>query len=338
MEETYYVGLDVHKKTVSYCVKRANGETVREGRVAARRADLENWAAGMPGPWVGTMEATMFTGWIYDCLKPRAEELKVAHPAMLKALAAGKHKDDRGDAEKMADLTRCDLVPEVWMAPPRIRELRRVLRYRNLLMGQAVQLKCRIASLLMETGTEYDANRLHGARYFAELVDGLADVPESVTELLKMSRRGLETLGWMDRSLLRGLERIPGLRERTLLLQTIPAVGRITALTWALEIGDPHRFSSIGKAVSYCGLCAGRNSSAGKERRGSISKQRNPHLQTVLVESAKLAPRWSPRLAEVYQRARLRGDHNRATLEVARKLVAWLMAVDRSGRPFRHPA
>lgn len=118
----------------------------------------------------------------------------------------------------------------------------------------------------------------------------------------------------------------------------VPAVGRITALTWALEIGDPGRFGSIAKAVSYCGLCAGRNSSAGKDRRAPISKQRNPHLQTVLVEAAKLAPRWSPRLAEVHAKARLRGDHNRATLEVARKMVAWLMAVDRSGRPFQHRA
>lgn len=257
MKETYYVGLDVHWKTVSYCVKRADGETVREGRVAARRAELERWAEGMPGPWVGTMEATMFTGWIHDRLKPRARELKVAHPAMLKALAAGKHKDDRGDAEKLADLTRCGLVPEVWMAPPRVRELRRILRYRNLLVGQAVQLKCRIASLLMETGTEYDAGRLHGRSCFAELTAGLQDVPDSVTKLLRMGRMGLETVTWMERSLLRGLERMPELRQRTLPLRTVPAVGRITALTWALEIGDPHRFSSIAKAAGYCGLYAG---------------------------------------------------------------------------------
>ena len=59
------------------------------------------------------------------------------------------------------------------------------------------------------------------------------------------------------------------------------------------------------------------------------------HLQTVLIEAAKLAPRWNPQLAEVHERELERGHRNRATLEVARKLVAYLLAVDKSGKPFR---
>ena len=87
MAETYYVGLDIHKKVVSYCVKRACGEVVDEGVIAARRKDLLRWGKQLRGRWIGAMEATLFTGWIYDTLKPLAEELKVAHPAMLKAIA-----------------------------------------------------------------------------------------------------------------------------------------------------------------------------------------------------------------------------------------------------------
>ena len=72
-----------------------------------------------------------------------------------------------------------------------------------------------------------------------------------------------------------------------------------------------------------------------KEQRGPLSKQRNAWLQTALIEAAKLAPRWNPQLAEVYQRELERGHRNRATLQVARKLVAYLMAVDKSGQPFQ---
>ena len=79
---------------------------------------------------------------------------------------------------------------------------------------------------------------------------------------------------------------------------TIPAVGPITALTWALEVGEVKRFSSIKKAISYCGLCGDEKSSAGIRKRTPISKQRNKHLQTVLVEAAKMAPRLSPALAQ----------------------------------------
>ena len=75
-------------------------------------------------------------------------------------------------------------------------------------------------------------------------------------------------------------------------------------------------------------------SSADKQQRGPISKQRNAHLQTVLIEAAKLAPRWNRQLAELHERELQRGDRNRATLAVARKLVAYLLAVDKSGKPF----
>lgn len=70
---------------------------------------------------------------------------------------------------------------------------------------------------------------------------------------------------------------------------TIRGVGEVTALTWALEVGDPGRFSSARKAVSYYGLCSAQKESAGKNQRVPISKQRNKHLQTILIEAAKLA-------------------------------------------------
>ena len=112
-------------------------------------------------------------------------------------------------------------------------------------------------------------------------------------------------------------------------------MGEITALTWALEVGDPYRFASIADAVSYCGLTAALRSSAGKQQRGPISKQRNAWLQTALIEAAKLAPRWNPQLAQLYAQQLERGHANRATLQVARKLVAYLLAVDKSGQPFK---
>ena len=86
--------------------------------------------------------------------------------------------------------------------------------------------------------------------------------------------------------------------------------------------------------MSYCGLTSALNASADKQQRGPISKQRNAHLQTVLIEAAKLAPRWNKPLAALHERELKRGDRNRATLAVARKLVAYLLAVDKSGQPF----
>ena len=76
------------------------------------------------------------------------------------------------------------------------------------------------------------------------------------------------------------------IRDRVQRLMKIPGIGKVTALTWALEIGDPGRFNKIGQAISYCGLCSAQKESAGKIHRGPISK----YLQTVLIEAVKLAP------------------------------------------------
>jgi transposase len=335
MSSIDYIGFDIHKKAISFCAKAQDGHILDEGVIPGRRPDLSAWARKRSRPWVGAMEATLFTGWVYDHLKPLAKELKVAHPLMLRAIAASKKKNDQVDARKIADLLRCDLLPECYMAPSAIRELRRVLRYRNLIVRQATRMKNRISGLLMETGTSYNKERLHGKAYFQELLGSLRETPQSVVELLKLSRKQLEFFTSIQKRLLKGLNQHPQLKERVERLQSIRGVGEIVALTWALEIGEVERIPSIRQGVSYCGLTSAQRNSAGKEQRGPISKQRNQHLQTILIEAAKLAPRYNPQLAAVHERELKRGNCNRATLAVARKLVAYLMTVDKSKRPFQ---
>lgn len=128
----YFIGLDVHKKTISYCVKDAAGRVHQEGKIGATRRDLDSGIGALPQPRTIAMEATIFTGWIYDHLLPHAEKVKVAHPLMLRAIAAAKKKNDRIDAGKIADCLRCDFLPECHMASTEIRDQRRTLRYRNL--------------------------------------------------------------------------------------------------------------------------------------------------------------------------------------------------------------
>src|SRR5260370_41098624 len=129
MQSMYYLGLDVHKKTISYCVKDASGQIHAEGAIPATRWDLDRCMKMLPRPWTVAMEATMFTAWIYDHLKPHAAAVKVEHPLMLRAIAVAKKKNDHIDAKKIAECLRCDFLPECYMASTAIRERRRSLRY-----------------------------------------------------------------------------------------------------------------------------------------------------------------------------------------------------------------
>ncbi len=80
----HYIGFDVHKKSISYCVKTADGRIVEEGKLRATHDALRQWAGKRQGPWHGAMEATLFSGWIYDVLEPFAAELQMGHPALMK--------------------------------------------------------------------------------------------------------------------------------------------------------------------------------------------------------------------------------------------------------------
>ena len=84
MQAMYYIGLDVHKRTISYCVKDVSGRIHLEGTIPATRIDLDRWIRILPQPWMAAMEATVLTGSIYDHLFPHAEAMKVAHPLMLR--------------------------------------------------------------------------------------------------------------------------------------------------------------------------------------------------------------------------------------------------------------
>src|SRR6266566_8380855 len=84
MTALHYIGFDVHKKTISFCIKTAAGEIIEEGVVAAQREVLRQWAAARPQPWRGAMEAMLFGGWIYGTLQPYSQELEIAHPAKMK--------------------------------------------------------------------------------------------------------------------------------------------------------------------------------------------------------------------------------------------------------------
>jgi transposase len=148
----------------------AGGAVLGEGTIPSARQSLDGWIRTLSRPWTVAMEATMFTGWIYDHLLPHASAVKVAHPLMLRAIAAAKKKNDRIDASKIADCLRCNFLPECYMASTEVRERRGTLRYRKLLVRQNVQLRNKVSQMLMESGVVYNKQKLHKVGYFKQLM------------------------------------------------------------------------------------------------------------------------------------------------------------------------
>ena len=167
---SYYVGLDVHRQTISYGSKRSDGMIVREGKVPAHRAALSDWAREFDAPWCAGLEATICSHWIYWHLKTLATEVVMGQPAKLKAISTTKRKNDSLDARMLADLLRCQLFPACYVPPQKLELLRRKLRHRALLVRTHVMLKNKISGLLIAAGIDYATQQLHGQRYFADLL------------------------------------------------------------------------------------------------------------------------------------------------------------------------
>jgi transposase len=122
---------------------------------------------------------------------------------------------------------RCDFIPECYMASSEIRERRRTLRYRNLLVRQTVQCKNKIAQMLMEAGVSYTKEKLHHRGYFHQLLANNNEIDESLRPLLRLSRENIVRLRRTEAALVRSLKRDPLLTERVKRLMSIPAVDRL---------------------------------------------------------------------------------------------------------------
>jgi transposase len=177
-------------------------------------------------------------------LKSHADRLRMAQPARLKAISAAKRKTDSLDAHMLANLVRCDLFPDCYVLTPEHERLRRLLRHRTFLVRLEVMLKNKVAGLLIQTGLAYETKRLHGKKYFHALLEGMDAtriLDPDLRQLIDFDRAELERIKAVDRGIVTSLLRDPRLSERVTRLQTIRGVGEVTALTWALETGEPAR-------------------------------------------------------------------------------------------------
>ena len=208
----------------------------------------------------------------------------MAHPLATKAIGAGRVKNDAIDAATLAQLLRTNLLPEAWIAPPEVRELRRLVRMRASLVRIRSRLKCQVHAICADAGIPVAASDLFGRKGRTGL-ETLVLPPVTASRLAAHLRLiddvGREIIA-ADREIVaafRGDDRV-----RRLL--PIPGIGILNAATIVAEIGDVTRFPSAAHLASWAGLTPTERSSADHVRRGHISKQGSRWLRWTMVEAA----------------------------------------------------
>jgi transposase len=239
------------------------------------------------------------------------------HPLRCKAIASARLKNDKVDAAILAQLLRADLLPEAWIAPPAVRQLRALLRHRASLVRLGTQLRNRIHAVAADFG--YDRTGSYwtgpGRGWLAELA--LPPVSrEIVTDCLAFIDALAPETGRIDAELRQYAKADP----RVKLLTTLPGIGQFTALVILAEIGDLTRFPSARKLASWAGLTPTVRGSDLSVRHGHISKQGSAWLRWVLNQAAQTAKR-SPEFHATYTAIAKRRGKKIATIAISRQLL-----------------
>ena len=322
-----YVGIDVHRKRSQVAVVDGKGEVLANRNVPHGAEPILKVIGGLPPGTPAAFEAAYGTSWLVQLLEDYGFAPHLVHPSRCKAIASARLKNDKVDAAILAQLLRADLLPEAWIAPPAIRQLRALLRHRVALVRLRTRLRNRIHAIVADYGYDRPAGEYWsgpGRAWLASLQ--LPAVSRELVEddlgLIGALQDRIDRLDWGIRQRARSDPRVKVLTQ-------LPGVGPFTALVILAEVGDISRFASARKLASWAGLTPTVRGSDRVAHYGHISKQGSVWLRWVLCEAAQTAKR-SPEFAGTFQRIAQRRGKKIATTAIARKLAtrAWHLLAD----------
>jgi transposase len=326
--KTVFVGLDYHASSVQVCVLAG------DGRVLLNRSCANDWRAvvGAVRQQCGgevnvqaAIESCCGAADLADELLSRGWSVHLAHPGYVARMKQSPDKTDFGDARMLADLQRVGYLPRVWLAPEEVRELRRLVHYRQTLAKERKNLKLQMGATLREARQKPPANTNPWTKAWLAWLDARAELSPNARHITTRRLRRLAALQEELRQVDKRLERQT--REDPLVqkLLTIPGIGLVTATTLRAEIGRFDRFRTGKQLARFCGLSP-RNASSGQRQADSgLIKAGNNELRALLIETAHRLIRCDDRWTALAGRLSSRGKRTGVIIAaVANRWVRWL--------------
>jgi transposase len=322
------VGIDVGKKICRASIKDTHGAILGEFSFSNDSAGIESLIVNVKryGDARAVVESTG-NMWIriHDALEDSGIDVVLANPVKTKMIAEAKIKSDRLDSRVLADLLRGDLVYESYVPSREFREKRSLVRHRVSLVRVRTALGNRIHALLDRYGYRSELSDIFGkagVEWLGSLQ--LSPIDQVIMDTSIASIEGLDSqIDVVSREVAKYAWNSRDVR----LLLSMNGVDVFSAMVIATEIVDIRRFATPWKLVSYAGLAPGSRESAGKTRRGRITKQGSKWLRWIMVQSARQAARHDVRFKAYYERIQRKKGDAKAIVAVAKEMlvVIWHM-------------
>ena len=336
-----YVGMDLHKKTSSFCVMKHLGEVLLEQTIQTTPEEVKAFIKKIQklkdtkGKEIHlVLEPVSQSCFYIEFIQKLNVKVHLAHPLKVKAISSAKAKTDKIDAKILADLLRANLLPEAYCSPLEVREWKEISRTRSSLVKQRTQIKNKIHAILFRNAIIYPK----GSLFTKKGIEWLQNLELDQYYKFEINLY-LETLNSLDKQIQKAEEKIKEKVKETKemeLLKTIPGISDITAITIMSEIGDIKRFESAKQLHSYAGLVPSIYSSGGKTKTGKISKQGSKYLRYALIEVAHHQLRLKKQigLKWFYQRTSETKGNKTAAVATARKLLTVIYQILKEQRPY----
>jgi len=311
---------------------------VESGKRVGRRlehasGEAERFYRSLAGERVRVgIEASGNTQWFERLLQQLGIELLIGDAARIRAWEVRRQKTDRRDAERLLQLLEAEKFPSIWTASAAERDLRQLLQHRHKLVEMRTGVKNQLQHVALNQGLQKKRQLWtgQGQQWLRELT--LPHWTDRRREDLLLLLAGLEPA---IAELTRAVEQAAEQDERARRLMTHPGVGPVTALAFVLVIGDVKRFACSRKLTSYLGLIPREESSGQRRRLGSISKQGNTLLRTLLVEAGQTAAQYDAELRRAYGRLCHKKQYTGiGKVMVARKLAVRLYWMWKNEQPY----
>jgi transposase len=323
--EVRYIGLDVHKHYITVGGMNARQEMV----LRLRNVEMERfkrWAE--ENLWQSdevVLESTTNTWDIYDTVAPLVKQVVVANPAEVKQIANARVKTDNQDVIRLLRLLIAGMIPEVWVPPVDVRELRALISYRWRLVKMATAIQNRMHSLLHRHNLQAPDGKVDTGenRVWWEQVQLSSLERLRLNQELKMLRLVRDHIVEVEHELGR-LSTSERWAKQSVHIMQLPGVGIIVTMTVLSAIGDIRRFPSARKLVGYAGFGAGVHDSGQKHQNKGVTKSGRKELRWAMVEAAWQAIRSNPNLRAEYDQLCKRKHPNQAIVAIARKLLVIL--------------
>jgi len=331
-----FIGVDLHKQTISICVVTEDRQVICRQRLACAWEEkiLEFFAQWTP--YYVVVEATASYEWFLKLVEPMADRVVLAHPKKLRVIAESTRKSDKLDAQVLAEFLALDMIPEAHRPTPRVREHRSLVRHRVYVQRRITSVKTKIRRIL----SNYNLDRPNlfsssGLEYLAEVKVSAADrfVLDQLVEEWQQHHRRLLAVAKQLRAFAK--QAPVAEREGRAVLDSIPTVGPVTVDVVLSELGDVRRFRSQKQAVSYAGLAPGYRQSAGRAKQLGISKEGSKLLRWILVEAAWRLVGKTRYWGGIYERLRNRCGPKKAIVAVARRLLCVMVSMLQNGRRYQ---